>query len=883
MDKLLFKLINMSIPAGLLIIAVILLRLLFKKAPKSLRCVMWALVGIRLICPFSLESFYSLVPSAEVISPGITYSQAPQIDSGIPIINNTINPVISENLAPNIAESVSPMQVIGLVGSYVWLIGLVVMLIYALISYIKLRRTTAESQPLNKKVWLCDRINSPFILGIIRPRIYVPSAIDGDTLKNVIAHEKAHIKRLDHLWKPLGFVLLAVYWFNPLIWVAYILLCRDIELACDEKVIKNMTASDKANYSEALLKCSTRGRSIAMCPLAFGEVGVKERIKRVLSYKKPAFWIIIASILACIAAAVCFLTNPTGKDVDDKLDRYITDVILKHNKVTEPTYEFACEDHIVLGVKNNDDKTTVYMVVMFSGYNYKSGDITEESSSHIPTVITVKSDGKGGYTLDEYWTPRDGGYYTDDIKSKFPLAMQSDVFNLSDYAEKQEKSCYNKAKSHFLYRAINGEQMGLNDISKRNIYLYNPINNYNFSYSEGCVQLIYVDPDEDIDSILPISMPDITFFRDTGKCSLSLRDRAKEFSEYTYTLSDKRLVIKNVDLGYNYVFKVKGSSFIFDEKSSDKETKGDIIDGTEFVCTKAWEDESDLYGCAYIDIDNDGEMEYCKIGDGNTWYYSSLLFSAGDKYATMFQFHHKQTLRFVEDINGTVLLCGKNYEDNTTNYYSISVENNNIVLTQVGENINKDFDLTPITLNNDIGNSKPTVNSSDVIKTIKTDMYPWTSEMLSDCELVLRVKITNDLTNKNSYFSYVNSDRRNFISMRTAEVLNIYRNTTAKELDDEIIIMDYAAISDDRMLYLEHNEEQLKKDCEYLIFARGVGTNGNYLLYLTECEEKLNLTEGISPSKKLDEIYDYLVEVFGNSNSDINAVQKMIESYRKEE
>ena len=880
MDKLLFKLINMSIPAGFLIIAVILLRLLFKKAPKSLRCVMWALVGIRLICPFSLESFYSLVPSAEVISPGIIYSQTPQINSGIPIINNTINPIISESLAPNITESVSPMQVIGTVGSYVWLVGLIGMLIYALISYIKLRRTTAESQPLNEGVWMCDRVASPFILGIIRPKIYVPSAIDGDTLKNVIAHEHTHIKRLDHLWKPLGFILLSIYWFNPLIWVAYVLLCRDIELACDERVIKHMSADDKANYSQALLICSTRGRSIAMCPLAFGEVGVKERIKRVLSYKKPAFWIIMAAIAACIVAAVCFLTNPIGKDVDNKLDRYLTDAILQHNKTAEPKYEFGCEDHIVLGVKEQGNRTTVYMVVMFSGYNYNSGDITEESSSHIPTVITVKADDKDRYTLDEYWIPRDGGYYTDDIKSKFPLTLQSDVFNLSDYAEEQKKSCYNKAKTHFLYRAINGEQMGLNDISKRNIYLYNPINNYNFSYSDGCVQLIYVDPDEDIDSIYPISMPRITFYRNTEKCELSLRDRVKAFSEYTYTLSDTRLVIKNVDLGYNYVFRVKGSSFIFDEKSSDKETKGDIIDGTEFVCDNAYEDDFDLYGCAYIDVDNDGEMEYCRIGNANSWYYSSFLFSAGDKYANLFKYNNTQGLGFVEGENGTVLLSLKDYNYNITNYYSISVENDNIILTQIGENINKASAIIPITLNNDIGNSKPTINSSDVIKTIKMKNEVSNKYVLPLCDIVMRVKITDDLTNKNSYFSYIDYDRKNFISMRTAEVLEVYRNTTSKEINNKIFIIDYAAINDDRMLYLDYNEEQLKNEGEYLIISRGIGVKDN-LLYLTECVEKLNLAEDTIPDENLNRLYNYLVDIFGKSNNDINKILKKIDNYRE--
>lgn len=874
MDKLLFKLINMSIPAGLLIIAVILLRLLFKKAPKSLRCVMWALVGIRLICPFSLESFYSLVPSAEVISLGITYSQAPQIDSGIPIINNTINPVISENLAPNIAESVSPMQVIGLVGSYVWLIGLVGMLIYALISYIRLRRTTAESQPLNEKVWLCDRVNSPFILGIIRPKIFVPSTIDGDTLKNVIAHENAHIKRLDHLWKPLGFVLLAVYWFNPLIWVAYILLCRDIELACDERVIKNMTADDKASYSEALLKCSTRGRSIAMCPLAFGEVGVKERIKRVLSYKKPAFWIIIAAIAACIVAAVCFLTNPIGKDVDDKLDCYLTDVILQHNKVTEPKYEFGCEDHMVLGVKEQGDKTTVYMVVMFMGFNYNAGDIAEESGSHIPTVITVKSDGKGGYALDEYWEPRDGGYYTDDIKSKFPFAMQSDVFNLHTYSKEQETACYKKAKTHFLYTAINGDLMGINDISARDCYRYRPINNYVYTKPEGYYIFGGDKPDYIRDEQYvgfgksTTEFPEMFFSRNEKSCKISFLDKAKASAKYTYSIDDNRLVIQNTDNGYKYVFNFKGGNIIFDAKSSDKETKGDIIDGTEFECYSAFMlDGSDSYCSAFIDVDNDGEMEYCKIGLGDVEQFSMIKFIAGDKYCNVFA-RHSQNLCFVEDSNGTVLLRGEAWEDHTYNYYKVSVENNTIVLTQVGENINKKFALKAVVLDNSQDNSNK-IYPSNAKKTIRrSEGLETYSSLTADPALILRVKITNELTNKNSYFCYHSEESSSSISLRTAEVTKVYKNTIGKKLSDEIVIMDFVALSDDGILYTSYTHEPLKKDYEYVVFLSDTYVDDESI-YFASCREMFNVTDDIQLNQNIEAVYKFMLEFASDSNNTI--------------
>ncbi len=310
MEAVFLKLLNMSISAGWLILAVVVFRILLKKAPKAIRCVLWTLVGIRLICPFSFESALSLIPSAETVSPNILFSQTPTIHTGIGSLNRAVNPVISESLAPAVGASVNPLQVITFVASIVWISGVLILLSYAAISYLHLRRRVSTAMCLRQNLWVCDQVASPFILGFVRPRIYLPSHMDEQQITHVIAHENAHIRRHDHWWKPVGFMLLAIYWFNPLIWLAYILLCRDIELACDEKVVKEMGTAEKKAYSEALLACSAPQRMIAACPLAFGEVGVKERIKNVLNYKKPAFWIIIAAVAACVVLAVCFLTNP---------------------------------------------------------------------------------------------------------------------------------------------------------------------------------------------------------------------------------------------------------------------------------------------------------------------------------------------------------------------------------------------------------------------------------------------------------------------------------------------------------------------------------------------------------------------------------------------
>lgn len=225
-------------------------------------------------------------------------------------IDNAVNPSLSESFAAAPLASVNPLYVWTYLAGWVWLIGLAAMLLYALVSYLRLRRRVSASIPLRENIYVCDEVPSPFILGIVRPRIYLPSVLDEAQRGSVLSHERAHLARRDHWWKPLGFALLAVYWFNPLLWLAYTLLCRDIELACDERVLRGMDAGQVKDYSSALLACSVPRRMIAACPLAFGEVGVGARVKNALRYKKPAFWIVAASVIVCIVVAVCFLTNP---------------------------------------------------------------------------------------------------------------------------------------------------------------------------------------------------------------------------------------------------------------------------------------------------------------------------------------------------------------------------------------------------------------------------------------------------------------------------------------------------------------------------------------------------------------------------------------------
>ena len=305
------KLLNLSISASWLVLAVLVLRLGSKRSPKWMNVLLWGIVALRLVLPFSIESALSLIPSAETVSPAVVqFDPAPTITSGVNIIDNAVNPSLSEHFAAAPTMSVNPLYVWTYLAGWVWLIGLGAMLLYALVSYLRLRRRVSVSLCVRENIYLCDAISSPFILGVVKPRIYLPSTLDEVQRQNVLSHERAHLARRDHWWKPLGFALLAVYWFNPVLWLAYALLCRDIELACDERVIRTMDESAVKTYSTVLLACSMPRKAVITCPLAFGEVGVKERVRNALHYKKPAFWVVAASVIVCIVVAVCFLTDP---------------------------------------------------------------------------------------------------------------------------------------------------------------------------------------------------------------------------------------------------------------------------------------------------------------------------------------------------------------------------------------------------------------------------------------------------------------------------------------------------------------------------------------------------------------------------------------------
>ena len=497
MSALFLTILHMSVCASWLVLAVLLLRLCLRRAPKWFNVLLWGIVAVRLVFPFSVESPLSLLPRTEAIRPAITtvQTQPAQISS-----------------AAAAGGSAAPAQSWLSILAWVWLAGAAALLLYTMVSTLRLRHRVREAVRLRGNIYQSERIDAPFVLGTIRPRIYLPYRMDSRDRQHVIAHEQAHLRRGDHLWKPLGFLLLTIHWFNPVMWLSYVLLCRDIELACDETVIRELGCEQRADYMQALVSCSVNRRRIAACPLAFGEIGVKERVKSVMNYKKPTFWIILATVIACIVLAVCFLTDPLTSKTEEPANPTVTDTeadpnpadtapeesaqpteedmlkdnlsaeedMLKDNlsaeegamQDTPPAAEEAdnsvldeligkavlehyadavqpgqihVESHVVLAEDRRGTETvTVYLLVLQEIYSTDGESLTLENGSYIPTAITFSLSTSSG-AVTEYWEPSDGSY-SDDIRAKFPPAAAEEALqNDQAYIDDLKTASFQKA------------------------------------------------------------------------------------------------------------------------------------------------------------------------------------------------------------------------------------------------------------------------------------------------------------------------------------------------------------------------------------------------------------------------------------------------------
>lgn len=403
MDKLFLQILNMSITASYVILFVIVARLLLKKVPKIFSYALWSVVLFRLICPFSFESIFSFIPiNIQTVPPNIIYSQTPQIHSGITVIDQATNKSLP---APVVGASANPMQIYVALGEAVWLFGIVALFIYSAFTAIRLYTKLKSAKPVFHNVYEMNGIKTPFVFGIIKPKIYLPIGLSENDKAYIIKHEQIHIKRLDHVIKPFAFLVLCVHWFNPLVWVAFFLMGEDMELSCDESVIKQMGSEIKKDYSTSLLSLSTGRRIIGGCPLAFGENNTKGRIMNILKYKKPAFWVVIVAIIVVAAICIGLMSNPQKKQltVEDYANQFVeqeiaayekewTDVKIIDSKITK-LEKIASFDKLVSSpleiwsleyrLKPDD----ISKVILAGGMNEVDGWITEDSSMGKPMLI----------------------------------------------------------------------------------------------------------------------------------------------------------------------------------------------------------------------------------------------------------------------------------------------------------------------------------------------------------------------------------------------------------------------------------------------------------------------------------------------------------------
>lgn len=430
--KVFVYILNMSLSAVWLILAVIAVRLIFKKLPKKFRIILWGIVALRLVIPNLPGSPVSLVPSSQVITPDYSSGGSVSINSGIYSVD-----IVADKITDSSAFSSVDMTAFNDVFAYIWFIGAVGIMIYAVISYISLKRKVSTAVLMNENVYECDSVSSPFVFGLIKPKIYLPFNISPADRGCVILHENAHIRRRDHITKTAGFFIAAAHWFNPFVILSFVLLCRDIELACDESIIINMDKEQRADYMQALFNLGVKKSRISICPLSFGEITVKERIKSVMNGKKPAKIVIAAGVALCIIVGACFLTDRYTQDnMPDNLKLAVDTAVLADNDGKYLEGEFKTVSNKILRVKRGIFETKVYALCLYDEWSLQNGLLYSVSGSFTPVAMTFKnpSSSNAPYKLKSYETPDDGAQYSDSVKRIFPVSLWLEVMYYSNNA-----------------------------------------------------------------------------------------------------------------------------------------------------------------------------------------------------------------------------------------------------------------------------------------------------------------------------------------------------------------------------------------------------------------------------------------------------------------
>lgn len=671
MSAIFIKIFNLGVTAGWIVLAVLLLRPLLQRAPKWINCLLWGIVGLRLIFPFSLESVFSLIPSAEPLPSDITMTQTPAINSGIGAINTAVNPIISDSLSPAVGASVNPMQIIVEIAAYVWVIGIALMLIYGTVSYIRLALKVRVSVKQGGNIYFCDEVDSPFILGVIRPRIYLPSGMRGEEMGYVIEHEEAHLKRRDHLWKPIGYALLSVYWFNPLLWVAYVLLCRDIEMACDERVIKRMDSEAKKGYSEALVVCSIHRKRIMACPLAFGEVGVKARIKSVLNYKKPAFWVIIVALVATVILSVCFLTDPV-ENVRDLL---------------EPGSEWRCDGDAEIEV-------TVDNMIRMTGSLSFEGQNDE-------IVIRYRNEGKSVYAdifkseADElnYDSNGDGLVSADEYSDAYagPLLF-SGVLRArgEDFVLKVEEDNLGIGEEKLVFKKTRDSGNRTVKITDGEDSLYVNVTDCGSEKSGAEVSFTQAKLDGD----------DVVFVLKWKNRTAKVQLYGKSFEVYRY-VGDELLALVPIGAWKEIAVGVSAFSMSYPMFNITEYYNISEPGRYRFECYGAWvefevvntndSDYSMVYDTEIFDIDGDGKQEICEVGRGLTSGLFTFTFKVSEAGAATYEYYGTfysdwMDFEFISSEDGKPRLQGTT-QNGEVRVYDVGIEDGHVILTREGETL----------------------------------------------------------------------------------------------------------------------------------------------------------------------------------------------------
>ena len=465
----LLDLLNRSRAVFLLLLAAVLLRFLFYWGPKRVRCLMWALVALRLLLPVHLASSLSVLGGS-----GIPVSEAGQVeyfhqseDDGAPglEIYTSVDgsALLLDPVEPQGSEPVSPLAPL----APLWLLGTLGMMGFALGSFLRLRRRLREAIRLEKRVWLSDRIDTPFLLGLFRPRIYLPANLEETLREHALRHERTHLRRWDQWWKLLGWLILSVFWFSPFLWLCWFLFCRDLELSCDERVIRGFTEAERKGYASALLDCSGPRTKRLLSPLAFGETGVKGRIQAVMNNKKPGFLLTVLPLLLCAAAAVFLCTDPHGAKaavpewrepvLSAGLEEAVHRAILEQNDGRYLKGEFTAESHGVLALEENGPETTVWLQTEYIEFVWDGQQLAMAGGGSNPVLLRFRNDG-GGYVLTEYRFTREGEAFGQDFEAHFPFNVSAyhRIAETAGWPMKLIQGCYAQAVEHF---GIDGSAM----------------------------------------------------------------------------------------------------------------------------------------------------------------------------------------------------------------------------------------------------------------------------------------------------------------------------------------------------------------------------------------------------------------------------------------